>query len=86
MTVDEITYDELIGARETLVEKLRNELTDNEREFLLSLKAAQPKWALIGIDGIENLSAVQWKLVNIKKISAKKQQALLEKLRRVLEM
>ena len=86
MTVDEITYDELIAARETLVEKLRNELTDNEREFLLSLKAAQPKWNSIGIEGVEKLPAIQWKLMNIKKISGKKQQALLEKLRRLLGM
>lgn len=40
--------------------------------------------ALIGIDGIEKLPAVQWKLTNIKKIPAKKQKELLEKLRRVL--
>jgi hypothetical protein len=39
---------------------------------------------LIGIDGIEKLPAVQWKLTNIKKIPAKKQKELLEKLRRVL--
>ena len=74
-----------IAARETLVKKLRNELTNDERKFLLSLKAAQPKWDLIGIEGVEKLPAVQWKLVNITKISGKKQKELLEKLRRVLE-
>ena len=61
-------------------------LYHGEREFLISLKAGQPKWNSIGIQGIEELPAVQWKLMNIKKIGARKQKELLEKLRRVLEM
>ena len=84
MAVDEVSYDDLIAARETLVETLRKELTNDEREFLVLLQGGQPKWNLIGIDGIEKLPAVQWKLTNIKKIPAKKQKELLEKLRRVL--
>ena len=84
MAVDEVSYDDLIAARETLVETLRKELTNDEREFLVLLQGGQPKWNLIGIDGIEKLPAVQWKLTNIKNIPAKKQKELLEKLRRVL--
>ncbi len=86
MTVDPVSYEDLINAREMLVATLRKELTSGEKEFLLSLKAGQPKWNSIGIKGIENLPAVQWKLMNIEKIGAKKQKELLEKLRRVLEM
>ena len=86
MTVDPVSYEDLIDARETLVETLTRELTSGEREFLISLKAGQPKWNSIGIKGIESLPAVQWKLMNIKKIGARKQKELLEKLRRVLEM
>jgi len=86
MTVDEVTYDELIAARETLVATLTSTLTAGEKEFLLSLKAGQPKWDLIGIEGIAKLPAVQWKLMNIKKISAKKRKELLERLRRVLRI
>ena len=79
-----MSYEDLISARDTLIETLRQKLTRGERAFLVSLKAGQPKWNSIGIDGVEKLPAVQWKLMNIKKISAKKQTALLEKLRRVL--
>jgi hypothetical protein len=57
-----------------------------EREFLVLLKAGQSKWNLIRIEGIENLPAVQWKLMNINEISARKQKELLEKLTRVLGM
>jgi len=44
MTVDPVSYEDLIMARETLVETLRKELTNGEKQFLVSLKAGQPKW------------------------------------------
>jgi predicted nucleotidyltransferase component of viral defense system len=86
MTVDPVSYEDLNAARDTLIETLIKELTSGEREFLVSLKAGQPKWNSIGIEGIEKLPAVQRKLTNVRKLSAKKQQELLIKLRRVLEM
>jgi len=86
MTVDPVSYDDLIGARETLIETLRKELSDGERQFLVSLKAGQPKWELAGIDGVEKFPAVQWKLTNVQKMSAKKQRELLTRLMRVLQL
>jgi hypothetical protein len=76
----------LIRARETLVETLRKDLTNAERQFLVSLKAGQPKWDLLNIEGIEKLPAVQWKLTNVQRMNAKKQRELLEKLKRVLQL
>jgi len=86
MTVDPVSYEDLIMARDTLVETLRKELTNGEKQFLVSLKAGQPKWNSIGIDGVEKFPAVQWKLTNVRNMSAKKQSELLEKLMRVLEL
>lgn len=59
MTVDEVTYDELIRAREALIKQLKEELTNGEREFLIALKAGNPKWSAIGVDGVDKLPAVQ---------------------------
>ena len=84
MAVDSIPYQDLIAARDTLIETLRKELTGDEREFLVSLKAGQPKWNTLGIDGVEKLPAVKWKLANIRRMSTKKQSELLEKLKRLL--
>lgn len=84
MTVEEVEYDDLIAARETLVETLRNELTDVEKEFLVSLKEGQPKWSALGIEGIDKLPAIQWKLKNIQRIGDKKHTESLEKLKRKL--
>ena len=85
MAVDEIAYEDLIAAREALIETVKNALTDDEKTFLISLKEGHPKWTLMGIEGIEKLPAVQWKLKNIRHMSEKKRAEYLEKLRRVLE-
>ena len=84
MTIDEVSYEDLVEARENLIETLKKELTNDEKAFLMSLKEGQPKWGLMGIKGIENLPAVQWKLMNIQRMSRKKQVEALEKLNRVL--
>ena len=86
MTIDEIAYEDLIMAREALIQTVKNTLTDNEKAFLISLKEGQPKWNLMGIEGIEKLPAVQWKLKNIRNMSGKKRAESLEKLKRVLGM
>ena len=84
MTVEEIEYEDLIAARETLIETLKKELTDAEKAFLISLKEGQPKWDAIDVEGIEKFPAIQWKLMNIRKIGEKKRVESLEKLKRKL--
>lgn len=86
MPIEEIAYKDLIAARETLVKTLTKELTDDEKTFLVSIKSGEPNWSVMGIKGIEKLPAIHWKLANIKKITAKKQKELLERLRQVLEL
>ena len=86
MTVDSVSFEDLIGSRHALIKTLRQQLTSGEKEFLISLKAGKPKWSSIGIEGVENLPAVRWKLANIQKMVAKKQSEMLEKLKRVLEL
>lgn len=84
MTVAEVKYNDLIAARETLIETLKKELTNDEKAFLVSLKEGQPKWSALGVAGIEKLPAIQWKLMNIQKINKKKHAESLEKLKNKL--
>jgi predicted nucleotidyltransferase component of viral defense system len=86
MPIEEIAYKDLTAARETLVETLKKDLTDDEKTFLISIKSGEPNWGVMGIKGIEKLPAIQWKLANIQKIAVKKQKELLEKLKQVLEL
>lgn len=84
MTVEKVEYDDLIAARETLIGTLMNELTNEEKMFLVSLKEGQPRWNLMGLEGIEKLPAIQWKLMNIQKMNKKKHAEYLNKLKRKL--
>jgi predicted nucleotidyltransferase component of viral defense system len=84
MTIDEVSYEDLVNAREKLIETLKEEMTDKEKAFMISLKEGQPKWSLMDIEGIEKLPAVQWKLKNIQRMTQKKRTEALEKLKKVL--
>jgi predicted nucleotidyltransferase component of viral defense system len=81
MTVEDVRYEDLVAARETLIETLLRDLTAAEKGFLVSLKEGQPKWDLLEIKGIEKLPAIQWKLKNIGKMKKDKHAAALEKLK-----
>lgn len=81
MTAAEVKYEELAAAREALIGTLMKALTDAEKAFLISLKEGRPKWKAIGIEHIEKLPAIQWKLTNIQKMEANKRAESLEKLK-----
>ena len=84
MTVDEIAYEDLVAAREVLITTVKNKLTEDEKDFLVSLKEGKPNWSVMGIAGIEKLPAIQWKLRNIQQMSEKKRAESLNKLKRTL--
>lgn len=86
MTAIPVSHDELVETRKQLVQWLNTQLTDRERQFLLSIKMGEPAWDLLGIEGIEKLPAIQWKLLNIKKMDPKKHQNSIDKLRAVLKI
>ena len=65
MTAMPVPLDALLAARERLVREIQQGLADDERRFLLSLVAGAPEWALLGIDQLEHLPGVRWKLHNL---------------------
>ncbi len=86
MTLEPVTLDELNDVRDGLLDMLPRILTDAQRRFLLSLKQGDPQWDLLGLEGIENLPALQWKLGNVRKMDKAKQTQGLDRLKRVLEL
>ncbi len=86
MPIEEVEYEDLIAAREALVETLRKKLTGDEKTFLVSVQSGQPNWGVMGITGIEKLPAIQCKLANIRKIDAKKSTELFAKLKKTLDL
>jgi hypothetical protein len=81
MVVEPVTAEELRIAGEQLVSRLQKEMTKEERRFIVSVKEGQPQWNLLGVPGIENLPAVQWKLQNIRRMAPTKHREALQKLR-----
>lgn len=84
MTAQSVNYEELLAAREQYIAHLKASLTEPERAFLVSIKEGAPKWELMGIAGIDRLPAIQWKLINIGKMSAAKHADALNKLKEKL--
>ena len=79
-----VTLDDLCEIQRGLAEVLVRALNDDERAFLLSMKRGVPEWNRLGIEHLEQLPALQWKLLNIRKMSPDKYRKALEKLTHVL--
>jgi hypothetical protein len=69
MTAEPVALDALLSARERMVAELHTGLDPKERAFLLSLARNEPDWPLLGIDHLEQLPGVRWKLVNLAQLA-----------------
>ncbi len=65
MTAEPVSLASLLEARNRLLCELQQSLDKDEREFLLSLVAGSPDWARLGVDHVERLPGVRWKLQNL---------------------
>lgn len=83
----DISVEELEQTREQLIEIIHRDITDNERNFLLSFKEQNPQWKLLGLENIKeiaNLPSVQWKLLNLSRMDKIKYKEATYKLKQVL--
>ena len=81
MASTSVIYDDLMAAREKLIAIIKKDLTESERKFLVSVKEMAPQWNLLGLDGIDKLPSIQWKLLNLQKMSKKKHAEALARLK-----
>jgi len=86
MTFKEITLDDLLSTRQKLVKLIKDNLSDNDRQFILSVKKGEPQWELFEPGHIKELPAVKWKLANIKRMTIKKHEQAIEKLKIYLNL
>jgi len=80
----EVAYEDLVSVRKTLVEEIKKRITADERAFLISFKEKAPQWDLLGVDGAQDMPAVQWKLTNLAKMEHEKHKRAVNQLKRVL--
>lgn len=86
MSLTQVSYEELEDERERLIEQLDNDLTDNERKFLITFKSGEPEWDLLGIQEAAHFPAIKWKLQNINKMTPQKHRLAIDELKRKLKV
>ncbi len=86
MVRNEVPLDDLLQIQRDLAGKLVRALDDDEKGFLLSLKRGEPEWDRLGIEHLAQLPAIQWKLINIRKMDPAKHKTALARLVEVLEV
>lgn len=83
----DVPLEQLEEARETLINLINANMTDNEKKFLLSFKNKKPDWNLLEMDNIDtiaNLPSVRWKMINLEQMPHQKHQEALQKLQHIL--
>jgi predicted nucleotidyltransferase component of viral defense system len=83
----DVPLEQLEEVREQLIHQINSQMTDNEKQFLLSFKNKEPDWNLLEMENIEviaNLPSVLWKMINLKKMPQQKHQDAYDKLENVL--
>lgn len=84
MTAEEVTLDELLEARETLIAEIAGKMPQAHKDFLIGFKRGEPDWSLLGVPGAADLPAVRWKQINLDKLSAEQRDTLVKQLEQVL--
>ncbi|MEI7629253.1 MAG: nucleotidyl transferase AbiEii/AbiGii toxin family protein [Bacteroidota bacterium] len=67
MSDESFTYEEYEQVRETMVKTVQNAITEEDKEFILSVKNAQPDWSIYNF---EEFPSIRWKQQNLEKLKA----------------
>lgn len=86
MTDDSVSYEELEAIRKKLIADIHHQLTDNHRQFLLSIKLGEPNWTKLPLTTLAQFPALQWKIMNVRKMDGSKHLIMVDKLKRVLQL
>lgn len=62
------TYEDFQSTCKRLIETINSSLKETDRTFLLSFKRGDPDWDLYPVAGLNNMPAVQWKLLNLQNL------------------
>jgi predicted nucleotidyltransferase component of viral defense system len=68
MTVEHVSLERLLAARELLVGDIRSRLPGNAADFLLSVHDGVPDFDLIALPDAAQLPAIRWKVMNIERL------------------
>ena len=83
----DVPLEQLEEARENLIQQINENMTENEKKFLLSFKNKNPDWNLLEMDNVDviaNLPSVRWKMMNLQQMQPQKHKEAIEKLQSIL--
>ena len=80
----ELPLGDLEAVQRDLAPALVSSLDDDERRFLLSMKAGDPDWDILAFENLQAMPALQWKLINIRKMDKAKRADQLRALQDIL--
>jgi len=86
MTEVPVSLESLLETREMLIKTINQNLSNNEKDFIFSMKKGSPDYSLTPFDHLDELPALKWKLMNIRKMDKNKHTDMLNKLALVLDM
>ncbi len=69
MTTAPVRIEDLIAAREQMIEIVVGQMPQEHREFLIGVERGDVRWQLAGLQEVAELPAVRWKLSNLDKVS-----------------
>jgi hypothetical protein len=84
MTRQPVELDDLLAAREALVNEIVGSMPDAHRQFLLAFERGEPDWSAIGLGAAADLPAVRWRQQNLDGLSVVKRGTLVTQLEEVL--
>jgi hypothetical protein len=84
MTVEPVTLKTLLATRDQMLAQVPKQLTDADREFLISVKRGDPDWSRFPISHAQSLPAIRWKLYNLSQMSPARRAQALAALQRAL--
>lgn len=68
MTDMPFRYQDYVESREELLKLVHDNLTDTDKEFIISFESGQPDWTKCSAGDLSIYPSVQWELLNIEKL------------------
>lgn len=84
MTAEPVALADLEAAREAMIASILGDMPEAHRHFLISFKRGEPRWDFLGVERAQAMPAVDWKLLNLAKMSPGKREAEAQRLERAL--
>lgn len=86
MTDIPFSYKDFEDTRNALIKTIDSDLTNDERNFLVSIQSGTPEWSLLGHSELSSLPPLKWKIENVQKMNGDKRKQATQSLKEKLKL